>query len=89
MKANPFNITKAVDFSDNDIRDYWVDFFPEALSAILKPLSPIPMYILGGKGSGKTHLMRYYSYKLQKLRNIDDILSGIKTHKYSFFTSSL
>ena len=24
-QANPFNITKAVDFSDQDIKDYWVD----------------------------------------------------------------
>jgi hypothetical protein len=28
----------------------------------------MPTFILGGKGSGKTHLMRYASYPLQKLR---------------------
>ena len=25
---NPFNITKAVDFSDQEINDYWVDLAP-------------------------------------------------------------
>jgi len=67
--ANPFNITKAVDLSDQQINDYWIDI-PESggFQQLMKPTSPMPMFILGGKGSGKTHLMRYFSYPLQKIR---------------------
>ena len=68
-RSNPFNITKAVDFSDREILDYWVDLSDSGgFSDLLKPCSPMPMIILGGKGSGKTHLLRYFSYQLQKLR---------------------
>jgi hypothetical protein len=83
VAINPFNITKAVDFSDQQIEDYWVDvadgkgFFEAA-----KPTSPMPMLILGGKGSGKTHLMRYFSYQLQKIRHKEDLISGITKEGY-------
>src|ERR1700733_9653688 len=80
---NPFNITKAVDFSDQQIHDYWVDISGDAgFSSMLKPTSPMPMLILGGKGSGKTHLMRYFSYPLQRIRHGGDIIGGIQQDKY-------
>lgn len=68
--ANPFDVTKAVDFDDQQIRDYWVDL-PGGVGFrdLVKPTSPMPMFVLGGKGSGKTHLLRYFSYPLQKLRH--------------------
>jgi hypothetical protein len=75
---NPFNITKADDLSDQEINTYWVDL-PKGggFEQIAKPTSRMPILILGGKGSGKTHLMRHFSYQLQKLRlhegNIDSI----------------
>lgn len=66
---NPFNITKAVDLTDNEIQEFWVDIANEnGVLNIVKPTSPMPMIILGGKGSGKTHIMRYFSYPLQRLR---------------------
>jgi hypothetical protein len=34
-------------------------------------------YILGGKGTGKTHLLRYHSYQVARLR--DKRLSGVET----------
>lgn len=74
---NPFNITKAVDFSDQQINDYWVDMPNGGFKEMAKPLSPMPMIILGGKGSGKTHLMRYFSYPLQKIRFYPNIIKGI------------
>ncbi|MHB8730850.1 MAG: ORC-CDC6 family AAA ATPase [bacterium] len=66
---NPFDLVKATDLSVDQIADYFVDF-PAGASLIerIKPTSPMPMFILGGKGSGKTHLMRYLSYELKKLR---------------------
>ncbi|MGR3175015.1 MAG: ORC-CDC6 family AAA ATPase [Candidatus Scalindua sp.] len=80
---NPFNITKAVDFSDQEINDYWVNFpGGEGFIGLIKPESPMPMMILGGKGSGKTHLMRYLSFQIQKIRHSDDIVAGLKEDGY-------
>lgn len=77
--GNPFNITKAMHFSDQEINDFWVDI-PDGggFVEMAKPNSPMPMLILGGKGSGKTHLMRYFSYPVQKIRHPTDILSGLQ-----------
>lgn len=81
--TNPFNITKAVDLSDNQIEQYWVDFSTDqVLLGLLKPRSVMPMLILGGKGSGKTHLMRYCSYPLQRLRHRNNIPQGIHNDGY-------
>lgn len=81
--VNPFNITKAVDFSNQEINDYWVDIPSGAgFVALAKPTSPMPMLILGGKGSGKTHLMRYFSFSLQKIRYGHDLIGGIQNDKY-------
>lgn len=81
--TNPFNITKAVDLSDNQIEQYWVDFSTgQGLLGLLKPQSVMPMLILGGKGSGKTHLMRYCSYPLQRLRHCNNIPQGIHNDGY-------
>lgn len=63
--SNPFNITKASEYSDEQINKYWVSIGD---SNVLEPSDYTPKYILGGKGCGKTHLLRYYSYPLQKLR---------------------
>ena len=80
---NPFNITKAVDFSDREIFDYWVDISEKGgFEELVKPTMTMPMLILGGKGSGKTHLMRYYSYSLQKIRHEGGLVSGITRDKY-------
>jgi hypothetical protein len=80
-KSNPFNITKAVDLTDQEINDFWVEIGKEELQKLVKPHSPMPMIILGGKGSGKTHLMRYFSFPLQKIRH-GDVLAGINEEKY-------
>src|SRR3546814_449440 len=66
---NPFNITKAVDFSDQQVLDTWVDL-PTAggFFELADPTSPMPLLLLGGKGSGRTHLMRYFSYRSEERR---------------------
>lgn len=82
VRRNPFGITKAVDLSDQQINDYWVDIPGQAsFRQMLKPASPMPMLILGSKGSGKTHLMRYFSYSLQKLRH-KDVLLGLQDEEF-------
>ena len=79
---NPFNVTKAVDFSDQEIHDHWVDTPQGFFMEMIKPSSPMPMMILGGKGSGKTHLMRHFSYPLQKIRHSEDVIDGIREEGY-------
>ena len=69
MVKNPFDINKAVDYTDEDLYKYWVNISqPAGFNAIVKPDTLMPMIIKGSKGSGKTHVMKYYSYELQKIR---------------------
>ena len=76
---NPFSITKATDFSDSEINEYWVNV--NNGHNILNPNELLPKYILGGKGCGKTHLLRYFSYPLQKIRK-NSISAIINDDKY-------
>lgn len=77
---NPFSVTKATEFSDDEINEYWVNFNTEeniSIDTLLNPKEYMPKYIIGGKGCGKTHILRYFSFPLQKIRfenNIQNIL---------------
>jgi hypothetical protein len=84
-KQNPFSVTKAVDFTDQEILDYWVDFKEEnsGFRQIIEPTSPQNKLIMGSKGIGKTHILRYFSYNVQKLqRNKQDIFTKIQKDGY-------
>lgn len=73
---NPFRLTRAADYSDEEILEYWVDLSDNGgFESMVQPTLEMPMLILGGKGSGKTHLMRYFSFPLQKLRHSIHLLS--------------
>jgi hypothetical protein len=64
--VNPFDLVKASDLSDSQVAKYFVDFpGHKSLLDRVRPKSAMPMIIFGGKGSGKTHLMRYLSCPLQ------------------------
>lgn len=83
MTGNPFDLTKASDFSDEQIQQYWVDLAgPGGLQDLFKPTLIVPMLLLGGKGSGKTHLMRYFSSAVQKLRFNGSLLSAAQQEKH-------
>lgn len=79
--SNPFSLTKANDLSDDQIQELWVDIAPpdspDSLFGAGRFASPMPTFILGSKGSGKTHLMRYASFPLQKKRFEKDRLSPL------------
>jgi hypothetical protein len=87
-KSNPFGITKAVDLNDEQIERLWVKLASEDDGSVLEfdhPASPMPTYILGAKGSGKTHLMRHQAFDLQRLRYAKmktSISEGVKADGY-------
>ena len=68
MVLNPFAITKASDFTDDQINLLWVSPGEKQFERLLAPSQKMPIVLFGGKGAGKTHLMRYYSYESQRLR---------------------
>lgn len=87
--SNPFSLTKANDLSDDQIQELWVDIAPpdspDSLFSAGRFASPMPTFILGSKGSGKTHLMRYASFALQKKRFERDrlrLLAGARLDGY-------
>ncbi|NOS94391.1 MAG: hypothetical protein HOP30_20955 [Cyclobacteriaceae bacterium] len=82
---NPFSVTKATEFSDQEINEYWVNFNIEDSQSIINVLNPnelLPKYVLGSKGCGKTHILRYFSYPTQKIRMNNDIEKLVSIDKY-------
>lgn len=81
---NPFDTNKATAFSDDQIAEQWVDLTDAkgGLVNILKPTSKTPMLLLGGKGSGKTHLMRYCSAPVQAARYSADMARAAESDGY-------
>lgn len=78
IENNPFTLIKASDYSDAQINSLWVQVAPpETIKSIIEPSYTGSKYILGGKGSGKTHLLRYYSYPASRLRAESE--SGLDT----------
>jgi len=80
---NPFAVTKATEFSDIEIFKQWVDYTDNNISLynLLNPRELMPKFILGSKGCGKTHLLRYYSYPIQKLKWAD-LKQALTNEKY-------
>jgi hypothetical protein len=74
---NPFNVTKATDLTDSEIQRMWVDLGADGgYQAVIDPTVPMPRILLGGKGTGRTHLMRFLSAPVQRLRNPGSAYSG-------------
>ena len=65
---NPFGSIRAAEYSDEQINSWWVDFENDLTSSILDLSGATPKYLFGGKGSGKTHILRYYSYLVARQR---------------------
>ena len=82
---NPFRITKSNNLVDEQIDQLWVSPGEGAEELTVRPTSPMAMFILGGKGSGKSHLMRHYSFEVQEIRFRklgETILSGVQSDGY-------
>ena len=82
---NPFSVTKAVEFSDNEIFTNWVNFNPEggkSFESLLNPSEYLPKYVIGGKGCGKTHILRYFSIHSQLIKYNNDVIELIKKEKF-------
>lgn len=81
---NPFDLQKASNYSSQEILGHWVDLAGQhgGLVSVLKPTSITPMILFGGKGSGKTHLMRYCSAPVQAARHSNNMADAIKKEKY-------
>lgn len=80
---NPFSLVRASDYTNEQINSLWVELGENIIDPIIEPKLKISKFILGGKGSGKTHLLRYYSYPVVRLRNAE--LSGLETIKKQGF----
>jgi hypothetical protein len=81
---NPFELSKASNFSDSEILDYWVDIMEDrgGLTSVLQPRLITPMLLLGGKGSGKTHLLRYCSAPVQAARHQGNLAYALQKEGY-------
>lgn len=82
LRKNPFTTIKANDLNDSEINEQWVDNPNGGFIDVFCPTDKVSQYILGGKGSGKTHLMRYFSYNSQCIRHENNILDGIRDDGY-------
>lgn len=67
-QTNPFALVRASDYTDEQINALWVEIGPTVINAIIEPRSRTSKFILGGKGTGKTHLLRHYAYPVSRLR---------------------
>ena len=81
---NPFTLARASDFTDKQINSLWTDLgSAKIINTIIEPTSKVSKFILGGKGTGKTHLLRYYSYPVVRLRSQGESgVSILKKHKF-------
>lgn len=66
---NPFALARASDYTIDQINSLWVEMGDHVVDAIIEPRSRHSKYILGGKGTGKTHLLRYFSYPATQKRH--------------------
>ena len=81
VHSNPFEITKAVDFTDAQIKSTFVNYPHGGFDSFVSPTSQMARFLVGGKGGGRTHLMRFYSYALRKPRD-GTVIDSIRNDGY-------
>lgn len=84
-RINPFSVVKANEFSYEQILEYWVEFGEIEEGGFISSLNPkelMPKYVLGSKGCGKTHILKYYSFDARFLYYKNDIKELLKKDGY-------
>ena len=81
---NPFlSRAKSNDLKHEEIKDLWIQYEGDPKHPGFDARSPMATVVLGGKGSGKTHLFRYFSFPVQGLRyGCSDWTEGLRTDGY-------
>ena len=81
---NPFSVVKANEFTVTQIIDNWVPMAgsEDGFVASLNPQELMPKYVLGSKGCGKTHLLRFYSFDARLKLHHGDIRTLLKNDRY-------
>jgi len=74
---NPFNITKAVDLTNAQIRETWVNLPGDSSPHVANPRSGMPMLLLGGKGSDVRTYFGNFSYPVQLCERAAFSMKGI------------
>lgn len=85
LKNNPFEVTKATDYTDKEIESNFVSFAISGATALASPSDPMPIFLVGGKGGGRTHLMRHFAFAQQRMRAESDgrkVLEQLKLEGY-------
>lgn len=73
MNINPFAVTKAVDFSDAEIERTYIPFSSAGNPGIVDPQSPMPHFLVGAKGGGRTHLMRHLATPIRRRPTLEEV----------------
>lgn len=68
-RSNPFSLIRASEYTKDQINALWVELGGQVIEQVIRPTERETRYILGGKGTGKTHLLRYHSYPVARLRH--------------------
>lgn len=83
---NPFEGINAGKLNDEDILEYWCSPFSYKLFSEIKESDifsdPNNIVFMGGRSTGKTMFLRYWSYQVQLKKAIRDKISGEKIIKY-------
>ena len=79
FRENPLDVTKAVEFTDVEINSMWVDWPNEGgFAEFFNVNSSMPRIFRGGKGVGRTHIMRHFSAPVQAIRDRDNPMRQVE-----------
>ena len=82
---NSFDTPKASHFTASEILELFVDAQGESetlVAGLLRPTSTTPQHLLGGKGSGKPHLLRFCSIQVRHQKHSESVASAIRNDQY-------